>query len=167
MKTYTIKPEFLSEWGNETTEETTVTEREIERLSREWGVSVDDLMEQTTFCTDTRFEIKTDNFEFRFGTSADSIPAMTADEVFNEYLSGGANDPTLEVSFDTSEEAKAEFNRNYANYGRAHAERGYTFYLLRGEVAWIEENEYDEDGEFVQGGITYDFSAESYEPGEA
>ena len=50
MKTYTIKPEFLSAWGSETTEDTIVTEAEIQRLSREWGVSVDDLMEQVTPC---------------------------------------------------------------------------------------------------------------------
>lgn len=46
MKTYKIKPEFLSAWGSETTEDTTVTDAEIERQSREWGVSVDELMEQ-------------------------------------------------------------------------------------------------------------------------
>jgi hypothetical protein len=33
-------------------------------------------------------------------------------------------------------------------------------------VAWIEENEYDDDGEFDQGGVTYDVSAEAYEAGE-
>ncbi len=48
MKTYNIKPEFLSAWGNETTEDAIVTEAEIQRLSNEWGVSVDDLMEQVT-----------------------------------------------------------------------------------------------------------------------
>ena len=46
MKTYKIKPEFLSAWGSDTTEETIITEAEIVRLSSEWGVSVDDLMEQ-------------------------------------------------------------------------------------------------------------------------
>ncbi len=50
MKTYNIKPEFLSAWGSETTEATTVTEPEIQRLSNEWGVSVDDLMAQVTPC---------------------------------------------------------------------------------------------------------------------
>lgn len=50
MKTYNIKPEFLSAWGSETTEDTIVTESEIQRLSNEWGVSVDDLMEQVTPC---------------------------------------------------------------------------------------------------------------------
>lgn len=163
MKTYTIKPEFLSAWGSETTENNIVTESEIQRLSNEWGVSVDNLMEQTTFCTDTRFEIKTDSFEFRFGKSKDSIPAMTADEVFDTYQMESANDPTLEASFDTLEEAQAEFSKNYSGYGTTYAEKGFTFWLLRGKVAWIEENEYDEDGEFDQGGCTYDFSAEAYE----
>lgn len=162
MKTYTIKPEFLSAWGNETTEETTVTEREIERLSCEWGIPVEDLMEQTTFCTDTRFEIRTDSFEFRFGTSKNSVPAMTADEVFDAYQMDSANDPTLESSFDTLEEAQAEFSKHFSTYGSTYAEKGFTFWLLRGRVAWIEENEYDEDGEFDQGGCTYDVSAEAY-----
>jgi hypothetical protein len=46
MKTYRIKPEFLSAWGSETTEDTTVTEAEIVRLASEWGCTVNDLMEQ-------------------------------------------------------------------------------------------------------------------------
>ena len=50
MKTYRVKDEFIDEWfGNLSTDEigdATVTEVEILRLSNEWGVSVDDLMEQ-------------------------------------------------------------------------------------------------------------------------
>lgn len=46
MKVYNIKPEYLSAWGNETTEDTTVTEAEILRLANEWGMDVEALMEQ-------------------------------------------------------------------------------------------------------------------------
>ena len=111
----------------------------------------------------TKFEIKTDSFEFRFGTSKHSIPAMTADEVFDTYQIESANDPTLEASFDTLEEAQAEFSKHSSGYGTTYAEKGFTFWLLRGKVAWIEENEYDENGEFNQGGSVVEFSAEGYE----
>lgn len=111
----------------------------------------------------TKFEIRTDAFEFRFGTSKDSIPSMTADEVFDEYLSGNANDPVIEASFDTIEEADAEFQKHYSNYGSTSAVKGFSFWLLRGELAWIEENEYDEDGDFDQGGAVLAVSAFGYD----
>lgn len=62
MKTYKIKPEFLSAWGSETTEDTVITEAEVERLAREWGMDLEDLKEQLSFQTDVRWEIKTDSF---------------------------------------------------------------------------------------------------------
>lgn len=117
-----------------------------------------------------KFEIMTDNFEFRFGRSLDSIPAMSAAEIFDTYLScdttitSNSLDPTRRASFDTLEEAQAEFSRNYANYGRTSPERGSLWWLLVGDLAWIERNEYDEDGEFDQGGETYALSAAAYEP---
>lgn len=114
----------------------------------------------------SKYEIKTDDFEFRFGIAKDSIPEMSAQEVFEAYQMESANDPTLESSFDTLEEAREEFCKNYSGYGTTYAEKGFTFWLLRGKVAWIEENEYDEDGEFDQGGVTYDVSAEGYIPSE-
>jgi len=114
----------------------------------------------------TKFEIQTDHFELRFGKSKDSIPEMSGAEVFNSYQMGSANCPTLEASFDTLEEAQAEFAKNYANYGITRAEKSNVFWLLRGDVAWIEENEYDEDGEFIQGGWTHNVSAEGYEVSE-
>lgn len=110
----------------------------------------------------TKFEIKTDRFEFRFGTSKDSIPAMTADEVFEEYLQGSCNDPELQASFDSLEAAQEEFKAHYAGYGRTYAEKGYIFWLLVGEVSWIEEAEYDEDGEFLEMNGTWAVSAEGY-----
>lgn len=111
----------------------------------------------------TKYEIKTDNFEFRFGTSKDSIPQMSGAEVFENYLNGSANDPHLDASYNTFEEAQAEFSKYYANYARTRAEKGNTFWFLRGEVAWIEENEYDEDSEFDQGGDVWVYLTEPYE----
>lgn len=43
---YHIKPEYLSEWGAESTEETIITEGELRRLSVEWGISIDELVDQ-------------------------------------------------------------------------------------------------------------------------
>ena len=110
----------------------------------------------------TKYEIKTDHFEFDFGAAKNSIPCMTADEVFGTYENESANDPKTEATFDTLEEARAEFAAHYANYGSIRAERGNVFWCLVGNVAWIEENEYDEDGDFDQSCGTYDISAEPY-----
>ena len=46
MKHYTIKPEFLSSWGEDCTEETVIDTAEVERLSEEWEKPVDELLEQ-------------------------------------------------------------------------------------------------------------------------
>lgn len=116
-----------------------------------------------------KIEIMTDTFEARFGTSKASIPAMSAEEIFGSYISGGfsnSNDPQRVSSYDTEAEARAEFSRHYADYGRTRAEAGSPFWLLTGELAWIEENEYDDDGEFDQGGDVLDWSAEGYEKEE-
>ena len=46
MKRYTIKPEYLTLWGEDCTEETIITEAEVERLAQEWEKPVDELLEQ-------------------------------------------------------------------------------------------------------------------------
>lgn len=46
MKTYHIKPEHLSEWGDQTTEDTVVTYAEVVDLAREWDTTVDELLDQ-------------------------------------------------------------------------------------------------------------------------
>jgi len=121
----------------------------------------------------TKFEIKTDSFEFRFYTrTRDELPAMTAAEILETYQSGDTRitsnslDPETVGSFDSLEDAKKAFARFYANYGRTAARRADIGYNLAGELAWIEENEFDDDGEFIQGGVVYDYSAEPYEPEE-
>lgn len=167
MKTYKIKPEFLSAWGSDTTEETVISEAEVERLAREWDVDLKDLKEQLSFQSDVRWEIKTDSFEFRFGIRPDSVPTMSADEVFDTYqscdtrITSNSIDPTTVASYDTEEEAREEFSRNYANYGSTRAEKGMTIWLLHGELAWIEQVWYDDDGEFDQS-MVLEFSAEGY-----
>ena len=116
----------------------------------------------------TKFEIKTDSFEFRMGTRRSAIPSMSADEIMDTYFScddritSNSLDPEQRESFCDENEAREFFKANYGNYGRTSLEHGNTQYLLRGEIAWIEENEYDEDGEFDQGGAVIEFSAEPY-----
>lgn len=46
MKRYTIKPEYLSNWGEDCTEGTIITTAEIERLAEEWEKPVEELLEQ-------------------------------------------------------------------------------------------------------------------------
>ena len=116
----------------------------------------------------TKFEIKTDSFEFRMGKRKSEIPSMSADEIMDTYFSCDTNitsnslDPESRESFDSRDDAVEFFRNNYANYGSTKLEHGNTQYLLRGEIAWIEENEYDEDGEFDQGGAVIEFSAAPY-----
>ena len=45
---YHVKEEYLSLWGEDTTEDTVVTQDELERLADEWGKPVDELLEQLT-----------------------------------------------------------------------------------------------------------------------
>lgn len=112
----------------------------------------------------TKYEILTGSFELRFGTSRDTIPAMSAEEIFSDYQDLQAKCPEIKASFETINEAREEFSAYYKNFGTNYAQAGGAFWLLMGEVAWIEENEYDEDGEFDQGGAVHDFSAAGFEP---
>jgi hypothetical protein len=43
---YTIKPEYLTMWGEDVTEETIIDAAEIERLSKEWNKPIEELMDQ-------------------------------------------------------------------------------------------------------------------------
>lgn len=47
MKQYKVKAEFVDEWygGNDYTDEL-ISEDEIKNLAADWGMSVDDLMDQ-------------------------------------------------------------------------------------------------------------------------
>lgn len=48
MKQYKVKPEYLDNWlaHGDSSDEVIVDENEINRLAREWGMTVDELMEQ-------------------------------------------------------------------------------------------------------------------------
>ena len=46
MKKYHIKPDYLGQWGEDTTTETVVTLDEVERLSAEWEMPIEELLAQ-------------------------------------------------------------------------------------------------------------------------
>ena len=48
MKQYRVKPEYMDNWlaHGDSADEVIVTEAEIRRLAREWGTTVDELMDQ-------------------------------------------------------------------------------------------------------------------------
>lgn len=108
-----------------------------------------------------KFEIKTDSFQIPFGKGKESIHAMTAAEVFSTYFGSVDNDPKSHGIYDSLDDARKAFKR-FENYGSTYPEAGNVFWLLRGDLAWIEENEYDEDGEFISGGDVWEYSAQGY-----
>lgn len=112
-----------------------------------------------------KFEIRTDHFEFHFGKYKGSIPTISDEEIFDWYQRSCCDPVTVE-EYDTLEEAKEAFKESYSDYGHTRAEKGNAFWFLVGDLAWIEENIFTDDGDFDQGGWTYDFSAVGYEKEE-
>ena len=43
---YTIKTEYLSQWGEQTDKNTIITDEDVAELAREWGKSEEELKEQ-------------------------------------------------------------------------------------------------------------------------
>lgn len=43
---FRIKPQHLEKWGSMATEETLIDSAEVENLSKEWGISAEELMTQ-------------------------------------------------------------------------------------------------------------------------
>lgn len=99
----------------------------------------------------TRYDIYTDNLEFR-GTAP--FPPMSGDEILDTHLScddritSNSLDPHLESSHASRDEALAAFN-SFSDYGRTKAETSGGIHYLRGELAWVEEVEVDDDGELI------------------
>lgn len=109
-----------------------------------------------------KYEIMTDSAEILRSKSIRSFPAMSAGEVFDTYRSLTVQEPRCEGSYDTLEEANAVWQALYAKSGRTYAQAGNPFAVMIAEVAWIEENEYDDDGEYDQGGNVWRWSADGY-----
>ena len=115
----------------------------------------------------TKYEIRTDHFEFRL---ADRVVAFTGSEIMDTYFSCDTRitsnilDPAFRESFTEEEEAVQFFPAHYDNYGGTRLQKSNVGYLLTGEIAWLEENDYDEEGEFDCGGGVIIFSAEDFSP---
>lgn len=108
----------------------------------------------------TKYEIYTGRFEIRGGTSKNSIGSYTEWDLFD--ATWNSTSPKLEAEFNTETEAREYFAGRYADYGRTWAEKGFTFWLLRGEIAWLEKNIYTDDGEYDSSDGVIDLSAEPY-----
>lgn len=114
------------------------------------------------------YEIYIDDFQFRMGTAKSLIPSMSGDEIFDTYMSGDTRitsnsfDPHCVGRYETREAAEAKWEF-YRNWGRTYVERGQTQWILRGELAWMEELDCDENGEDCFGVIgTIHVSAAPY-----
>lgn len=106
-----------------------------------------------------KFEIWTDTFEIRLGRRKGDV--WTDVDILAEYHRHD-NEPRLVASFETLDEARAEFRQHYASYGSTHLTSAYSGgYLLTGVIAWLEPADYDEDGNLIQ---VYDWLAESVDP---
>ena len=114
-----------------------------------------------------RYQIYTDTFEFRFGTAKDSIPELSSDDIWDMYTAQSYICPEGERAFATKEEAVNYFGENYSDYGTTWAEKGFSFWVLRGRIAFLSEEEYEDDGEFDQDLGTLCISSESYTRGDA
>lgn len=44
--TYKIKPEFVNMWGSDATEESIITDDDLEMIARGWEKSIDELLPQ-------------------------------------------------------------------------------------------------------------------------
>ena len=56
MKTYTIMPEYLDQWGADADENTIITQDDVERLATDWETSVEELLDQLEEVGDSLWE---------------------------------------------------------------------------------------------------------------
>lgn len=97
-----------------------------------------------------KYEIYTDSFEFRMGTSKERIPYMSADDIFDVYMScdtritSNSLDPFLRGVFDSEDAAQTAWEA-YKDWGRTCLEKGQAQWLLCGDIAWMESAEYNGD----------------------
>lgn len=78
----------------------------------------------------------------------------TADKLEEAY-NNMDKEPELIGSFENYSEAKAFFDKEKKNC-RSYYQQGYVMPLVIFDVLWIEENEYDDDGEYLKFCDMYD-----------
>lgn len=121
----------------------------------------------------TKYEIYTAAFELDIYSGREHyLPSMTAEEIFDEARKNiGANGGAfLEASFGAEAEAMAEIDRHSDYYsGRTFHHKGgpdNAWTIITGSVAWVEEVEYDDDGEYDQGLVVSYYAAPYSSPEE-
>lgn len=142
-KAYHIKPEFLHLWGSDATESTIVYSTLVSTLARDWGKSVDELMDQLEEAPVTKKYFITE-FDGQVG-SFRSRP--TGIEYDSDYIrQHWFSDGETYGEYDTEEEARAAFARLSPSVYLAQSNAGWvlerTAYTLEVEVL-------DEDGDEV------------------
>lgn len=111
----------------------------------------------------TKFEIKKSSFEFRF-SRRNPPPALSSKEIADMFFGSYDYDPETIASFDSKEEAVKAFEGEKVSASTYLSEGWANSLLICGTIVWMEENTYDEDGEFDQGGDVWCIATEAYEP---
>ena len=102
----------------------------------------------------TKYELKSAHVEINLHRKT----SLTAEEIFGYHFNQFDQSGRLLGSFGTLEEAKAAFEKE-----KEHCiTRSLGHKLVSADVLMIEENEYDEDGEWVSGGDCWTLFAEPY-----
>ena len=112
-----------------------------------------------------QYEIWTEDFEFRFGKYRDSIPDLSERDIEDLYFDQNSFDPRCVATFDTIKEAEKEFEKNYTNNITRPESTFNGWWILRGDIAYIEEVDYYVNGDYDHGEIVA-FSCAPYKKEE-
>lgn len=107
MKRYTIKPEFLTAWGEDCTEDTLITGEEVTRLADAWGTSWAELLAQLIPAEDTPAAVSVDNGH-TYLEPAEAIAAVGFDAI-----TAAMDESLLEAVHAEGPETPAEFLARY------------------------------------------------------
>ena len=106
-----------------------------------------------------KYEIWTVSFDVRLGNRKGE--EWTEYELVREFCSQDS-DPQRRTSYTTEEEAREAFAAHWADYGSTRLFSAFSGgYYLSCKIAYLEPAEYDEDGDYIEGG---DWVMESVEP---
>ena len=84
---YIVKKEFIDRWTNEDLDQVIVDDKEISRLSREWDVSIEDLMKQVeVYNTDPAIFVISGDMDVVEGPFDSTLSANRRRDYLNSYL---------------------------------------------------------------------------------
>lgn len=107
----------------------------------------------------TKFVVYTDSYECRINPAA----GATAEQIWAAYQAESSTDPRTIGSFASLDEAKAELEKFSPSTRSGKTNTGWVAW---GALAWIEEEEHDEDDDFVCTNCIWSYSAEALPPEE-